>query len=846
MNEFFKYEFTIKGMKCSNCSNHLEEELLKISDIISTNINFITEKALITFKSIETIEIIKEVVAQIGYTILRINDLDTIKQNRIMKLKILDGKIPEINIIGVINLKAEAEIIQIEYDPSIIKGNQLFNQLKDKFNIDYINDFIDNINNLNNVNDNDKINILLCLLLTSLLIIFTMIIPNNLIMIMMDIYIYNSRFCLYIIIVLFLSSFIIYKYGLSIFKKSIRAYIKSKMVNMETLITIGSVSAIALTILNLFKLCTCEDKYISENIMMSIHSLEAAATVISILIIGKYIEDRAKDNIRKQSIKTFPDDKLKKGVKIKLINPKNKKFDLLSFSIVDVGMIEKDDLCEIEENDLILVDSVIMYGEIEVNENITFGELSNTIKSKGDKLKSGSEIKKIKSDKCIIMIEEVLEESLIFKITKEMSISINQKLKLQHFIDSIVKYFVPIIIIISIITTIIWSLIKSFINDEITISFVLEKGISILVVSCPCAFGLAIPTVTTISLNKALKHGILIKNISILPEIRKTQNFVFDKTGTLTEVKKDVNIEYSNFEDYPVYDIILKMEKSQKHPIAQILYTFALKNQISNDSKIIVYDIESYSNGIKADVSVNDQLEKIYIGNSSFINHINKDSNITSINEDLVKRLLNVIYVCRSDRIILILSIDSTSDIRKEAFNLKNLQGKKYILSGDNQESVSEIGNILGFEQNKCIGLADCNKKKEILKNIKSNGTVLMIGDGLNDILSLTEADFGISFNTNYHLNVIASDIIFLRQDLNLISALLKLSYYTNLFIWINIFWAFAYNICMLPIAGGLFHIYQIEMSPTFSSLSMFCSSLLIILTSNLIRLIRIEDNFMK
>jgi len=175
---------------------------------------------------------------------------------------------------------------------------------------------------------------------------------------------------------------------------------------------------------------------------------------------------------------------------------------------------------------------------------------------------------------------------------------------------------------------------------------------------------------------------------------------------------------------------------------------------------------------------------------------------------------------------------------------LRKQNKKTIILSGDNRKSVENVAKKLSFAKNDFYGEVNHTQKKEILQTLKNadKNLVLMVGDGINDVLSLTEANYGISFNANSQLNLVASDIIFIKEDLSLILSLLKLSKLTYVFIWINIFWAFVYNIFMIPIASGVFYGYsEFMMSPTMSSLSMLCSSLLIILTSNLLRLFDIE-----
>lgn len=275
-----------------------------------------------------------------------------------------------------------------------------------------------------------------------------------------------------------------------------------------------------------------------------------------------------------------------------------------------------------------------------------------------------------------------------------------------------------------------------------------------------------------------------------------------------------------------------------------------------NYNKISLIDgsIQTFSSGIKSTFiwktqskdSSNEKLCNFLIGNKKFLEEINSFSIPDKINkflDDISKNNCSIIIACINDEIIGIFSIDANSIIRPELNSVINILRKNnlndiYILSGDNINSVEEIGKKLNLKKENCVGNVSDFEKKAFLQNLKKEKkNVLMIGDGINDILSISEADYGISFNANSQFNLVASDIIFMKEDLNLILVLLKISKYTYIFIWINIFWAFVYNIVMIPITAGTFYaVWDFLMSPTVSSVAMLCSSLLIILTSNFLK----------
>lgn len=967
-----KYEFTLKGMKCSNCLNKAEKALKELKFVRTANINLITEKAMITVNEKGKISEVKDHLSKYGLTVENLIDLNLQNtSNRIFnfqitrRVEVQDKEISDTHssgsstedskddnesnnekllnkeddyefikflindIDGLIETKKplnqnkislnknESMLLSLEYDPKIITGRHLYESILKKaeryFVIEYKNIFTNSINELNKFEPSiSKIDLIVCVLVTIILICLTMILnETSYVKILQDYYLF-PKFSLYIALVLILVIFVVLYFGTSIYKRSIYNVFYNSSLNMETLITLGSLSAIALTIVNIILLFIEQNANKMHLEMMTMHlshSAEAAATVVAIATIGKYFEEKAKHNIRNltKNIYSRSCEKENNGFATNIIwiKPRNRNFTLFVDSKeYDIGMLENEDIFVPKEKTYLLCDSVVIHGELEVKENISFGVDDIIIKKKGDKIKSGSFINKLTSEKCVFMVESILEESILYKLIKETFTCLNQKIKFQQHIDYLVSIFVPIIIIISAVTGIVWSSIRLYavyFNLEgyefINFSFIISKTISILVVSCPCAFGLAIPTVTTIALNKALKHGILVKNLAILPEIRLANKIVFDKTGTLTELSSEVKIQFENNQiqdDINILECIMLLEKSSRHPIAEALYGFAARHFDSNQNNLSnVYNIRELNilnNGIQAVMIINGKTRNILIGNKKLIesqlkkyNCDSEDKEYTELLDKFNKSNLHVTYICIDANLRMILSCDTTTGIRYEAKHVINLLKSKkkdiFILSGDEQNSVTRTGQTLKIPLENCIGNADHSKKKEFLYNLKQNGIlvsdnfesisssdcltscfnqikksevenkVMMIGDGINDILSLSEADFGISFNANSQLNLIASDIIFIKNDLNLVPKLLKLSKWTHILLWTNLFWAFAYNLCMIPITAGVFyHFWKFDMSPTTSSLFMLGSSLLIILTSNILRFVNLnyKNNYCK
>lgn len=930
------FDLSIKGMKCTSCSNKIEGKLASFPAIKKTSVNFLLEKVSISISPElldttsqtpdELVDIIKTEITNLGFNVIKVTQINHDSSNlRKMNLRTKEANVVKSLLdryVGITKIVVESnnssskknssvisnqgfgdynnlvenpslinhveENLVVTYNPTITKASEIVDYLdNNNINFRYFNDIENIISEITSVKEEFTFkHFVICMILTLISITLSMLLVESPIEdFLVNIKIVFDKLNLHLVLCSVINLIIIYYFGLVIYKRAFISFYYSFSTGMDSLIALGSLSALLLSSLILIEYLFFIDNSnpieINETSIKITKSLSASSIVIGISTLGKFVEDNAKTKIRKQSTSFINQDKTEINQKIMLFKPLNKELSRYNEVFINQGLLEVNDLVKLNNNDFILLDSIIIKGEVEVNEGINQGYDIITVKKPGEKLKSGTIITKVlntlynnssdsnKEDFCLVTVENVLEKSMMFKLMDSMLASLNQKLKFQHFVDKITEYFVPIIVLIVFFSFFVWSIRKfsgyQLVNDrELTWFYIFERCISILVVSCPCAFGLAIPTVTTIAMSKAMKLGILIKNLTILPEIRKTNKIAFDKTGTLTETIKNINSEFVE-EKYPVYEIIECMEMNQTHPVGESLYYYALKNKafISKDKLSVVKiidDDEFKSNedrksiikhdyGIEANVIVNNNTEyNIIIGSTTVLD---LNSNIkTSDKEKIImnnikKNNKSITLVIVNNAIASILSIDTVTNMRAEAKGVINymrdeLSIESYILSGDAEDSVNTMARELNISSNNTFGALQPGRKKIILNELKQNDNkVMMIGDGVNDVLSLSEASFGVSFNATSHLNLISSDIIIVKEDLSLLIALINISHFSFYFIWVNIFWAFGYNFLMIPISSGLFEKYiNIEISPQLSSFFMLLSSLLIIFNSNLLRFI--------
>ena len=590
-----------------------------------------------------------------------------------------------------------------------------------------------------------------------------------------------------------------------------------KTANMDTLVGLGVLSSFIYSIYGTYMIFKGHHEYV-ENLYY-----ESAVIILFFIHIGRYVEARNKDKTKEaiQSLMMITPNKatvLKDGKEIQ----------------VTLDEIHKGDIVVCKPGEKIAVDGEIVDGVTHIDESFVTGESMPSKKEVGSKVIAGS----INYEGAIkYKAEKIGKESTVSEIVRMVVEATNTKAPIAKIADKISGYFVPAIIVIAILSAIIWLIIGQ------TPAFAINVFITVLVVACPCSLGLATPLAIVVSSGVASKEGILIKNSESLENAHKVKNVVFDKTGTLTKGKLSVSKMFNYKEeaianipvdtDEDVIRIVASIENKSEHPIARGIVNFAKEQNIELEEVENFKNIAGY--GVSAEYSNN----KYLIGNSKLMkeNSVNINAAIKD-EEELEKDGNSILFVAESiqeENKFKLIALFGVKDIIKDSAadvveKLQEHNTNVVMLTGDNEKTAKAIANQIGIKQ--VIANVLPKEKAEKIKELKENGLVMMCGDGINDSVSLVTADIGVAVGSGTDIAMDSSDVVLIQDDLEKISELMKISKRTIRNIKQNLFWAFFYNICMLPIAMGVFSFWGLTMNPMFASLAMTLSSITVTINS--------------
>ena len=585
-------------------------------------------------------------------------------------------------------------------------------------------------------------------------------------------------------------------YGLDIIKSGIKNLLH-KMPNIDTLVMFSVIFSFLYSLYNYINIL------LGNNALLHNLYFESTCMVIYFIKLGRIIEDSSKDKTK---------DAIRKLVQITpsyAIVKKNNKELKVTIDEVEVG-----DTLVCKQGEKIAVDGIVTKGKTYVNESFITGESAPVLKEKDSTVIAGS----ISYDGIIeYKAKRIGRDSTISEIVKLVVESTNTKTKIQRLADKVSGIFVPVILITSLLTFIIGLLIGLPLETS------LIHMVTVLVVACPCALGLAVPLVVVVSNGICAKKGLFLRNSEVLEKARTIDTVVFDKTGTLTygNLKIFKTYNYSNYKDNDLINIVSNIEKNSPHPIST---AFKVKK------KLVVTALKTINGkGIKA--SVNNK--EYYLGNNTLL----KDLKINDSHEEDYNTLINngcsIIYVIEDKTIIGLIGVkDIVRDNIKDVitrFNDNNIE--VIMLTGDNEVTAEIIAGELGIT--KVISNVLPKKKANTIKDLVSKGRkVIMVGDGINDAPALVNTTIGISVNDGTDVAMDSADVILMNNDISNILDLIKISKKAYLIIKENLFWAFFYNLLMIPIAMGLLENYGISMSPMFASIAMTISSLTVVINS--------------
>ena len=596
-----------------------------------------------------------------------------------------------------------------------------------------------------------------------------------------------------------LSSFIIFM-GKDIIKNGIKNLIHLTP-NMDTLVTIGVASSYFYSIFNTYFILKGK-----TNLVESLY-FESSAIVLFFIKIGKYIENINKDKTKKaiQDLMTITPNNA-------IIEKDGKEY------IVTIDEIKKGDIVVCKPGEKIAVDGIVIDGQTHINESFITGESTPVKREKGSKVIAGS----INYEGTIkYEAQKIGKESTVSEIVRLVVEATNTKAPIAKIADKISGYFVPVVILIAVFSFIAWIILtKNF-------GIALNAFVSILVVACPCSLGLATPLAIVVSSGVASKKGILIKNSEALENAHKIKTIVFDKTGTLTKGELTISkiYNYTELKNEDIMQVVAKIESKSEHPIAKALVNYV----VNNDSKIVVDNFKTIPGyGVSAFVDN----EKYLIGNKKLMTENGIYIENSNNEEDLICIGNSILYVAKNNKIIALIGVkDSVKENAKDVVRkLKEKRINVVMLTGDNEKTAEFIANELGI--NNVIANVKPKEKAEKIKELKQHGIVAMCGDGINDSVSLVTADIGIAISTGTDIAMDSSSVVLMNDNLDKINDLISISKKTITNIKQNLFWAFFYNICMIPIAIGVFSRFGFVMNPMIAALAMTISSLTVVLNA--------------
>lgn len=583
-----------------------------------------------------------------------------------------------------------------------------------------------------------------------------------------------------------------------------------KSPNMDTLVALGSGASFVYSTYALFAMTVAQTKGDMSAVMsyMDDFYFESAAMILALITVGKtleaYSKGRTTDALKGlMSLSPKTANVIRDGKEIK----------------IDIDDVAVGDVFVVRPGESVPVDGIVIDGESAVDESVLTGESLPVDKAVDDKVTSAT-INKSGFLKC--KATRVGEDTTLAQIINLVSEASATKAPIAKLADRVSGVFVPTVIAIAIITFIVWLIVpKPF-------GYALSRAISVLVISCPCALGLATPVAIMVGNGKGAKNGILFKTAVSLEEAGKTQIVVLDKTGTITEGKPKVtDVIPVGISENDLLQIAYSLEIKSEHPLAKAIVEKAEAAQIP---QLDITDFESKTGSGLCGTLEN---SKIYAGSSKYISTV---CDISSVKSD-IERLSNdgktPLLFAKDEKLIGVIAVADTikQDSPEAIKQLKNMGIKVVMLTGDNKRTADAIGKQTGVDMVISDVLPD--GKEAVVKKLQLFGKVAMVGDGVNDAPALTRADVGIAIGAGADVAVDSADVVLMNSKLSDVCSAIRLSRHTLTNIKENLFWAFIYNIIGIPLAAGVWiPITGWTLNPMFGAAAMSLSSFCVVMNA--------------
>ena len=534
---------------------------------------------------------------------------------------------------------------------------------------------------------------------------------------------------------------------------------------------------------------------------------ETAAFVITFVLLGQVLEAKMRSNASSAISKL-----VNLGAKEALVKRGTE------FVKVPISQVVKGDLIQVLPGQKVPVDGKIVSGTSNIDESMVTGESMPVAKKAGDQV-IGSTINQ--NGSFVIEAEKVGNDTMLAQIIEIVKKAQNSHAPIQKLTDKVANVFVPTVLIIAIITFLVWFV---FLNKSVPTA--LNYAVSVMVIACPCALGLATPTALMVGTGLGAKKGILIKNGEILEAANNLTAIVFDKTGTITKGKPQVTDVIGN--KLVVLQVAASLEKLSEHPLAPAILTAAQTENVEMKDVTDFKAIEGH--GIKGIIDG----KTVFVGKPE-IDQYTVETKMSDAITKLQKEAKTVVIVTMDDKVIGLIAIqDAPKETAAKAISDLKAEGLKTVmLTGDNRQVADSVAKQVGIDQ--VIAEVLPIDKADEIKKLQHNYKVAFVGDGINDAPALTQADVGIAMGSGTDVAIDAGGIVLIKNDLEDVVRALKLSKKTFKRIKLNLFWAFIYNILGIPIATGLFAGIGFTLSPEIAGLAMAFSSLSVVISSVLL-----------
>ena len=584
--------------------------------------------------------------------------------------------------------------------------------------------------------------------------------------------------------------------------------------NMDTLVALGSMASFVWSTYALFAMTRAQVDGNDELVMhyMMEFYFESAAMILTLITVGKMLEARSKGKTT---------DALKSLMKLA---PKTATLVRDGAEVtVAIADVQKGDVFVVRPGENIPVDGVVLEGTSAVNESALTGESIPVDKAIGDKVSAATT-----NQSGFLRCEatRVGEDTTLAQIIKMVSDAAATKAPIAKIADTVSGFFVPAVISIAVVTTIVWLLLGH------ELGYALARGISVLVISCPCALGLATPVAIMVGNGLGAKNGILFKTAASLEAAGRTQIVALDKTGTITEGAPRVTdlLPAEGVSETELLTLAAALESRSEHPLAKAVLADAEAKAITPPE---VTDFAALpGNGLAAKLNGMD----IYAGNAAFIQtKLTLPAALAQQAEKLASEGKTPLFFGGAGRLLGVIAVaDTIKEDSPEAIRqLQNMGIRVVMLTGDNQRTADAIGRQAGVDEVIAGVLPD--GKEAVIRQLQASGKVAMVGDGINDAPALTRADTGIAIGAGTDVAIDAADVVLMNSKLSDVPAAIRLSRATLRNIHENLFWAFIYNIIGIPLAAGLFIPFGLTLNPMFGAAAMSLSSFCVV--SNALRL---------